>query len=77
VWASGCEIFKGRQLTIGLDLGRWGLELAARGGKRAKKAVIIAAARKLGILLHRLWVTGEVYEPLRNAQTRQMKTAAA
>ena len=59
------------------DLRRWGLKLAARGGKRAKKAAIVAVARKLGILLHRLWVTGEVYEPLRNAQTQQMKTAAA
>ena len=29
---------------------RWGLKLAARGGKRAKKAAVIAVARKLGIL---------------------------
>jgi len=48
------------------DLRRWGLKLAARGGKRAKKVAIVAVARKLGILLHRLWVTGEVYEPLYN-----------
>lgn len=60
------------------DLKRWGLKLAARGGKRAKKAAVIAVARKLGILLHRLWVTGEVYEPLRNAHMLQgwKKTAA-
>jgi len=60
------------------DLRRWGLKLAARGGKRAKKAAVIAVARKLGILLHRLWVTGEVYEPLRNAHAQQelKKTAA-
>jgi transposase len=25
-------------------------------------------ARKLAVLLHRLWVSGEVYEPLRNSQ---------
>jgi transposase len=43
------------------DLRRWGLKLAARGGKNAKKRAIAAVARKLGILLHRLWVTGEVY----------------
>jgi transposase len=49
------------------DLKRWGLKLAARGGKRAKKIAVVAVARKLGILLHRLWVTGEAYEPLRNA----------
>lgn len=49
------------------DLRRWGLSLAARGGKRAKKRAIIAVARKLAVLLHRLWVSGEVYEPLRNS----------
>ncbi|MGB2901653.1 MAG: IS110 family transposase [Candidatus Acidiferrum sp.] len=60
------------------DLRRWGLKLAARGGKRAKKAAVVAVARKLGVLLHRLWVTGEVYEPLRNAHSQQpMKKAAA
>jgi transposase len=48
------------------DLRRWGLKLSARGGKNAKKRAIVAVARKLGILLHRLWVGGEVYEPLRN-----------
>lgn len=50
------------------DLKRWGWKLAARGGKRGKKIAVVAVARKLGILLHRLWVTGEVYEPLRNAR---------
>jgi transposase len=50
------------------DLKRWGLKLAASGGKRAKKRAIVAVARKLAVLLHRLWTTGEVYEPLRNAQ---------
>jgi transposase len=45
------------------DLRRWGLKLAA--GSKKKKA-IIAVARKLAVLLHRLWATGEVYEPLRN-----------
>jgi transposase len=50
------------------DLKRWGLRLSDRGGKNAKKRAVVAVARKLGILLHRLWVTGEVYEPLRNSQ---------
>lgn len=50
------------------DLKRWGLKLADRGGKNAKKRAIVAVARKLAILLHRLWVTGQVYEPLRNSQ---------
>ncbi len=48
------------------DLRRWGLRLAASGSSRAKKRAVVAVARKLAVLLHRLWVTGEVYEPLRN-----------
>lgn len=39
---------------------------------------MIAVARNLGVLLHRLWMTGEVYEPLRNAdRQRELKKAAA
>ena len=49
------------------DLRRWGLKLAERGGKNGKKRAVIATARKLAVLLHRLWVSGEVYEPLRNS----------
>lgn len=52
------------------DLKRWGLKLAERGGKNAKKRALVAVARKLAILLHRLWVTGEAYEPLRNSQAQ-------
>jgi transposase len=48
------------------DLRRWGLKLAERGGNNAKKRAVIAVARKLSVLLHKLWVSGEVYEPLRN-----------
>lgn len=48
------------------DLRRWGLKLAERGGKNAKKQTVIAVAWKLTVLLHKLWVSGEVYEPLRN-----------
>lgn len=50
------------------DLRRWGLKLAERGGKSGKKRAIIATARKLAVLLHRLWVTGDVYEPLHNSR---------
>ena len=52
------------------DLRRWGLKLAERGGKAAKKRAVVAVARKLAVLLHRLWETGEIYEPLRNARLR-------
>jgi transposase len=48
------------------DLRRWGLKLAERGGNNAKKRAVVAVARKLAVLLHKLWVSGEVYEPLRN-----------
>ena len=58
------------------DLKRWGLKLGARGGQNAKKRAIVAVARKLAILLHRLWVTGEVYEPLRNQPAGSGRQAA-
>jgi transposase len=57
------------------DLRRWGRKLSARGGKIAKKRAVVAVARKLAVLLHRLWVSGEVYEPLRNSQ-KPMNAAA-
>jgi transposase len=50
------------------DLRRHGEKIAERGGKNAKKRAVVAVARKLCVLLHRLWVSGEVYEPLRNAR---------
>src|SRR5215467_14797479 len=54
------------------DLRRFGLRLCARGGKNAKKRAVVAVARKLAVLLHRLWVSGEVYEPLRNSKAREV-----
>jgi transposase len=59
------------------DLKRWGLKLASHGGKNAKKRAIVAVARKLAVLLHRWWVTGEVYEPLRNSPAGRFSTQAA
>ena len=49
------------------DLRQYGQRLCERGGKNAKKRAAVAVARKLAVLLHRLWVSGEVYEPLRSA----------
>jgi len=54
------------------DLRRHGLALAARGGKNAKKRAVVAVARKLAVLMHMLWRTGVVYEPLYNT----MRSAA-
>ncbi len=58
------------------DLRRHGEKIAARGGKNAKKRAAVAVARKLSVLLHRLWVSGEIYDPLHNAHRRQRKEAA-
>src|ERR1700751_2917884 len=60
---------------IDCDLRRWGLKLAERGGRNGKKRAIVATARKLAVLLHHLWVSGEVYQPLHNS--RRMAVAAA
>jgi transposase len=58
------------------DLRRHGEKIASRGAKNAKKRAAVAVARKLSVLLHHLWVTGEVYDPLYNAHRRQRKEAA-
>jgi len=52
------------------DLRRAGLRMAERGGKAAKKRAIVAVARRLAVLLHRLWVTGAAYEPLQGEAAR-------
>lgn len=57
------------------NLRRFGQRLAARGGKAAKKRAVVAVARKLAVLLHRLWRTGEVYEPLRDASSASAAAA--
>jgi transposase len=44
-------------------LQRWGRKLAERGGKGSKKRAIIAVARKLAVLLHKLWLTGADFQP--------------
>jgi hypothetical protein len=55
-----------QKLTVGLDL----------GGRNGKKRAIVATARKLAVLLHHLWVSGEVYEPLHNSQRTTVAAAA-
>lgn len=44
-------------------LRRWGLKLASTGGKRGKKRAIVAVARKLAVLLHSMWRSGEPFQP--------------
>ena len=57
------------------DLRRHGEKIASRGGKNAKKRAAVAVARKLSVLLHSLWVSAEVYEPLRNAHRSRGQAA--
>jgi transposase len=49
-------------------LKRHGQRVASQGTKAAKKKAVIAVARKLAVLMHRLWATGEIYEPLRGCK---------
>jgi transposase len=48
------------------DLRRHAEKIASRGAKNSKKRAVVAVARKLAVLLHSLWMSAEVYEPLRN-----------
>jgi transposase len=57
------------------DLRRHGEKIAQTGKKKAKKRAVVAVARKLAVLLHRLWTTGEEYEPLRNTIRKQKRIA--
>jgi transposase len=59
------------------DLRQHGRRIAARGGTRAKRRAAVAVARKLSVLMHRLWVSGETYEPLRNTLKSTELTVAA
>jgi transposase len=54
-----------RVKTRDSDLKRWGTERIAQGGKNSKKRVVVAVARKLAVLLLKLWKTGDAYVPLR------------
>jgi len=51
---------------VDCDLRRFGERIAGQGGKKAKARARIAVARKLGVVLHSLLRSGEVYEPLRS-----------
>jgi transposase len=55
------------------DLKRHGRKLAKTGSKIAKRIAKVAVARKLSVLLHALWVTGEVYESLRSTNARRRR----
>ncbi len=56
------------------DLKRHGERISAQGGKAAKRRAVVAVARKLSVLLHLLWRTGQVYEPF-HAATQSRKAS--
>jgi transposase len=71
----GAHVILGRH-GADSDLRRFGRKLAERGGKGANKKARVAVARKLAVLLHHLWVTGEVYAPLHHTSTATVAAAA-
>jgi len=73
VQAAHCMLRKGAPES---DLQAWGMSKAG-GGKRDKRRALVGMARKLAVLLHRLWVTGEVYDPLYNRKAGKKQTAKA
>jgi hypothetical protein len=66
-----------RQKGADSDLRAWGLGKMGKGGERAKKRAVVAVARKLAILLHHLWATGEVYDPHYNRKAAEVAAARA
>ena len=76
VQAAHCMLRKGAPDS---DLRAWGLGKLESGGKNGKRRTLVGVARKIGVLLHRLWVSGEVYDPLyqRKAVAGKAKRKAA
>lgn len=58
------------------DLRRYGEAIASRGGKNAKKRAVVAVARKLAVLLHRLWISDTPYDPDFNQKRQQIRKTA-
>jgi transposase len=59
------------------DLRNWALEYFRPGDKKGKKKAVIGLARRIAVLLHKLWVNGEVYEPHYQRRQRKQQKAAA
>jgi transposase len=72
----GCAQYIIGPFGVDSQLRQWGLRLAQRGGKNAKRRAVVAVARKLSVLLHRLWATGMLYEPFPDSPS-QCPTAGA
>jgi transposase len=57
------------------DLRRFGLKLAARGGNNAKRRAVVAVARKVAVMMHHLWKSGDTYDPFHRQNLKQKKVA--
>ena len=62
------------------DIRRWGLKLQGKGTDgHQKKRAVVAVARKLAVLMHKLWSSGAAYDPFyyseQEAKKRQAKAA--
>jgi len=45
------------------ELQRYGMRIASRGGKVAKRKAVVAVARKLAVIMHQIWKNKTVYDP--------------
>jgi transposase len=59
------------------DLRRFGMKLASRGGKNAKRRAVVAVGRKLAVLMHHLWKSGDTYDPFHRQNSRRRGKEAA
>ncbi|VGO16898.1 hypothetical protein PDESU_05490 [Pontiella desulfatans] len=58
------------------ELREFGFKLAERGGKNAKKRAVVAVARKLAVMLHRLWADQAAYDPSHRQTLKEQLRAA-
>jgi transposase len=54
------------------DLRRFGERIIEKGGSYPKNRAVVAVARKLAVLMHRLWTDGAVYVPLYNSHKSEL-----
>ena len=62
------------------DIRRWGMKLMGDGTNgHSKKRAVVAVARKLAVLLHKLWSSGTAYDPYYHSrrEAEKQKTKAA
>jgi transposase len=68
-----CELKRFGQKVAGIEAGQTKVAKDQKSRKR-KKIAVVAVARKLGVLLHRLWVTGEPYDPFYHSKGKNLGT---